>query len=218
MVAAQMFCLGKKICNRFWWLKISLHLSTSKILIFSVRSMSLPTEWETKRKKNSFKITINHIHAVIFTVHSHIPMMWQNICDWPNLVQILDILVDMKCWFVDWSPFLYWVSIKPEFYFVKIFFTWKWKETKQISSLLNCSKKNDVRKKKNSKQIIKRRFNKSGFTILKRSLSNRSIWLSGKIISLILRIWYKFWNVSTVSFIFTKSSSCEYLIKVQWKK
>lgn len=38
---AQMFCLGKKICNRFWWLKMSLHLSTSNILIYSVRSMSL---------------------------------------------------------------------------------------------------------------------------------------------------------------------------------
>lgn len=52
----------------------------------------------------------------------------------------------------------------------------------------------------------------SVFTILKRSFSNRSMWLSGKIISVTFRIWYKFWYVSTVSFIFTYSLSCEYLI------
>lgn len=49
------------------------------------------------------------------------------------------------------------------------------------------------------------------FTILKRIFSNRSMWLSGKIISVMLRIWYKFWYVSMVCFIFTYNLSCEYL-------
>lgn len=46
---AQMFCLGKKICSRFWWLKMSLHWSTSKICMFSVRSMRL-CPWRARGK------------------------------------------------------------------------------------------------------------------------------------------------------------------------
>lgn len=120
---AQMFCLGKKICSRFWWLKMSLHWSTSNIWIFSVRSMRLrKCEWKRK-------FTINHMHIsfffaqnplvfidlkkkktdtkiCVFTVHSHIPGRWQNIYDWPNLVQILDISADTS-WQSDYLfPFL----------------------------------------------------------------------------------------------------------------
>lgn len=57
---AQMFCLGKKICSRFWWLNASRHLSTSKILMVSVRSMRLKSNGRTK-KKISFRFAINQI-------------------------------------------------------------------------------------------------------------------------------------------------------------
>lgn len=117
---AQMFCLGKKICNRFWWLKMSLHLSTSNILIYSVRSMSLLVrEFVINHSKSSDKKEHEKNPLETITVHSHIPMKWWSICDWPRFVQILDTLVNMKCQFVCLFPFLCWVLTKPEYFEMK---------------------------------------------------------------------------------------------------
>lgn len=125
---AQMFCFGKKICSRFWWLKISLHLSTSKILIASVRSINLLKKKMSvniaMKNKNGFcpqkkrqrwwwtTIPLDTINEIC-TVHSHIPGMWQSIYDWPNFVQILDTLVNMTCQFVYLFPSLCLISVKP---------------------------------------------------------------------------------------------------------